>query len=189
MDDQNAIITIRTGTPADADALAPFAQRVFRRTFESDPAHHPDDMNLHLAQTMSADALRMEIADPRVWYFLATIDGVLCGYLKLEASDAPGCVRGPRPIELARLYIDPSQHGRGLAQRFMRHGIDFGQQRGYETMWLGVWHRNHRARRFYEKCGFSHCGEHPFLFGTDMQSDLVYERSIRRAEAGHAPPA
>jgi ribosomal protein S18 acetylase RimI-like enzyme len=45
--------------------------------------------------------------------------------------------------------------------------------RGAETLWLGVWERNDRARAFYAKCGFTGAGEHIFLFGTDPQTDLV----------------
>jgi len=175
---ETRVPTLRAAIPDDAEALAPFAQRVFRWTFDGDPDHRPEDMAIHLATALSADALRGEISDRRVWYFLAEQERAICGYLKLEDAAPPACVTLPRPLELARLYLDPAQHGRGLAQAFVRHTLRFAAEHGFQSIWLGVWHRNVRARRFYEKCGFVHCGEHPFLLGNDRQSDLVYQRPL-----------
>jgi len=50
---------------------------------------------------------------------------------------------------------------------------DEARHRGALTLWLGVWERNDRAQAFYRKCGFTHAGDHIFLFGTDPQTDLV----------------
>ena len=51
-------------------------------------------------------------------------------------------------------------------------------------MWLGVWQRNPRAVRFYEKCGFRRVAEATFVLGTDVQTDWVMARD---AASGFAP--
>ena len=50
---------------------------------------------------------------------------------------------------------------------------------GYETIWLGVWERNERAIRFYEKWGFREAGTHDFILGNDVQNDLIMEYSVK----------
>lgn len=171
-------ITIRAASAQDAPALAPFAERVFRRTFELDPAHSPENMALHVASCFSVARLSAELADAGTWYFVAERAGELLGYVKLGRGAAPLCVIGPAPIELARLYVDHAWHGHGIAGRLMEQAIEHARRLGAQTMWLGVWRNNHRARGFYEKWGFVHVGEHPYQFGLDAQSDEVYARSI-----------
>jgi ribosomal protein S18 acetylase RimI-like enzyme len=46
-------------------------------------------------------------------------------------------------------------------------------------MWLGVWTKNFRAQEFYRKFGFTKCGEHVFVLGSDPQTDWVMSRSLK----------
>lgn len=167
---------IRRATPADTPMLGALARRVFVETFGDDPAHRPHDMSLFLATALSDEALRRELALPGTVYDVAEHRARLVGYLKTCIGEAPACVRGRRPLEVARLYVDFDWHGRGVAHRLMQRSIDRAAAEGCDVIWLGVWHRNVRAQRFYRKWGFEHVGEHPFLFGTDLQADLVFAR-------------
>jgi ribosomal protein S18 acetylase RimI-like enzyme len=49
---------------------------------------------------------------------------------------------------------------------------------GGKTLWLGVWERNPRAIRFYEKQGFRDVGSYLFVLGTDPQTDRVMTRAL-----------
>lgn len=51
--------------------------------------------------------------------------------------------------------------------------LTVAREAGAETVWLGVWEKNPRAIAFYEKCGFRITGSHPFLVGTDLQTDRI----------------
>ena len=44
--------------------------------------------------------------------------------------------------------------------------------------WLGVWERNGRAQAFYRKWNFRTVGEHVFQLGSDLQRDIVMERTL-----------
>ena len=52
------------------------------------------------------------------------------------------------------------------------------RRRGAQTIWLGVFERNAKARRFYEKMGFREVGAQTFTLGTDAQNDRIVARSI-----------
>jgi ribosomal protein S18 acetylase RimI-like enzyme len=58
--------------------------------------------------------------------------------------------------------------------------IDAARERGTGTLWLGVWERNTRAQAFYRKFGFVDVGSHTFMLGTDVQTDRLMARTIRR---------
>ena len=157
---------VRRATPADAAALAELGARTFRDTFAEQ--NTAEDMRLYLANTYGEELQRREIEDPEIVTLVAENGGALVAFAQLRRS-----IEGYGDVELARLYVDRGHHGQGLAQTMMNAAIDAARALGGATLWLGVWERNARAIRFYEKCGFTDVGSHPFLVGNDLQTDRV----------------
>jgi ribosomal protein S18 acetylase RimI-like enzyme len=60
----------------------------------------------------------------------------------------------------------------------MEHCLAVAKQRGYASIYLGVWERNYRAQRFYAKFGFSKCGQKIFMVGRDAQTDWYFARTL-----------
>jgi ribosomal protein S18 acetylase RimI-like enzyme len=56
--------------------------------------------------------------------------------------------------------------------------IEHARFSGASVLWLGVWERNPRAIRFYEKCGFRDVGSQIFVLGADRQRDRVMVLSL-----------
>jgi ribosomal protein S18 acetylase RimI-like enzyme len=83
-----------------------------------------------------------------------------------------------RGDEIARFYVDPEHHGRGVAQTLMDATLAAAREAGVQTIWLGVWEKNPRAIAFYAKCGFRDTGSQPFLVGTDLQTDRIMTREL-----------
>ena len=125
-------------------------------------------MRLYLANTYGEELQRREIEDPEIVTLVAENGGALVAFAQLRRS-----IEGYGDVELARLYVDRGHHGQGLAQTMMSAAVDAARELGGATLWLGVWERNARAIRFYEKCGFTDVGSHPFLVGNDLQTDRV----------------
>jgi diamine N-acetyltransferase len=177
-------LRIRTATAADAALLAALAARMFAETFG--PDNTAEDMTLHLRQTYDEAIQRRELADPVLTYLIADVDGAPAGYALVRDGAAPPCVSGERPIEVQRFYVDRDWHGRGVAQSLMDACDAEARRRGGRTMWLAVWERNERAKRFYEKMGFVDVGSQMFVVGTDRQTDRVLAREIPRQPSTRA---
>ena len=75
----------------------------------------------------------------------------------------------PMPCHITRRLVAPA---------LMTACIDTARARGGATMWLGVWERNARAIRFYQKHGFTDIGAQEFRLGADLQTDRVMSRSV-----------
>lgn len=167
---------LRPGRPEDAARLAEFAARVFRETFG--PDNRPEDMAEYLATTYGPEQQARELADPSYHTLLLEEEGALAGFAQLRRSTPAACVSGPEPIELYRFYVDRAFHGRGLAQRLMDAVRAAAAERGGQTLWLGVFERNARAIRFYQKCGYVVAGNAEFFVGRDRQTDLVMVAAV-----------
>lgn len=170
---------LRRATPADASALAEFAERTFRETYSAD--NRPENMDAYVTAHFSESIQRAELTGRELETLVAMADGAMAGYAQIRRPGAvPPCVPGERRMEIARFYVDGSWHGRGLARAMMDACLTTWA-RDADTAWLGVFARNHRAVRFYEKCGFRIVGRAVFRMGTDEQNDYVMARAVTPA--------
>lgn len=168
-------ITIRTATLADRATLTDFGRRMFEEAFAAQ--NTPENMRAYLDEAFNEPQQTAELSDPARVTLFAEQDGVLLGYAQVHRRDAPGVAGIACGLELARLYVDRSAHGGGVAQELMRAVEAIAREQG-QTIWLGVWEHNPRAIAFYEKCGFSIAGSQQFKLGEDLQTDYVMVKMI-----------
>jgi ribosomal protein S18 acetylase RimI-like enzyme len=167
---------LRRAQASDAGPLAAFAERTFRDTFAAD--NTPQDMDQYCAQSFGEARQRVEIANPDLSTLLVENGGRIVGYVQFGLGEEPECLRLRPSWELRRLYVDGSLKGSGLARQLMDRVLVDSRAGSAASVWLGVWERNPRAIRFYEKTGFRVVGEHTFLLGSDAQRDLIMELSL-----------
>lgn len=174
---EKATPLIRPATADDNVLLAELGARTFYDTFAADCK--PEDMAAYLSSAFSPEIQAAELADPSTTFLIAEIDGVASGYVQSQKGDAPLCIAGPNPIELARLYVSKEWFGRGVGEALMRACVEAARRAGHQTMWLGVWERNFRAQAFYRKWNFHVVGDHIFQVGSDPQTDLLMECELQ----------
>ena len=168
--------TIRRGTTADADLLAELGARTFSETFAAD--NTPEDLAAYVATSFNVAQQTAELEDPASTFLIVEVEGRAAGYAKLQVSKPEQGVEGAHPVELVRLYVLREWLRRGIGQELMRACIDEARSAGHGTIWLGVWERNARAQAFYRKWNFRTVGEHMFQLGSDLQRDLLMERTL-----------
>lgn len=130
-------ITLRSYTPADADALLAVNAAAF--------ADHPEQGGMdqaNLAQRMSQD-----------WYdpqdlLVAERDGALVGFHWTKRSS-------PTVGEVYVIGVDPSQQGTGLGSVLLAAGLNHMYDTGCAEIELYV-ESDNPAVRLYERMGFSH---------------------------------
>jgi diamine N-acetyltransferase len=169
-------VIIRPAQAIDADLLAELGARTFAETFAAD--NTPENMGTYLASAFNRSQQAAELADSQTTFLVAEQDGTAVGYAMLRAGSELDDVTGNNPIELVRLYVSSACLGSGVGAALMHACISEAEQRGHETIWLGVWERNHRAQSFYRKWYFREVGTHIFQLGDDPQTDLIMQRSI-----------
>jgi len=167
---------IRRGKANDAALLAELGARTFSETFA--PDNTAEDMTAYLAASFNPTQQAAELADPDCLFLIAETNSFVVGYAMLRFGNVLDSVTGDTPIELVRLYVSQESLGSGVGAALMTACINEAKQRGYETLWLGVWEHNQRARAFYRKWNFHEVGTHIFQLGDDPQTDILMQRAV-----------
>jgi ribosomal protein S18 acetylase RimI-like enzyme len=169
-------LTFRRGALDDAEALALLAARTFLETYRD--FEEVKDNADYVATHFQVPAVAALLADPHATTLLAVSGADLVGYAVLRAGSTPSCVTAEKPLQLERFYLGAESTGRGEGARLLRAVQVEARALGALTVWLGVYHRNARAIRFYESRGFRQIGERDFPFGGRIFVDPVYAVAI-----------
>lgn len=168
-------IDIRPATLQDNELLAAIGAETFYDSYAADTS--PEDMAGYLSASFSPEKQAAELADPLSRFFIASISGQVVGFVKVTFGDVPEEVMAQKPLGIAQLYVRKPWIGRGVGPWLMAWCLAEARTAGCDLVWLTVWEKNPRAIRFYTKWGFVEVGAQPFLFGKDLQRDLVMVRT------------
>ena len=170
---------IRPATSGDVEIVADLSARTFVSAYKT---MLPDEaLGDFVDSAFSQNKIREEMDIPGSHFLLAYEGETLVGYAFLREAGPPTGVTGAKPVELARIYFEGHVTGKGYGSMLMNACIDRAIQAGYDVLWLGVWERNERAIRFYEKRGFVQVGSLPFVFGDQLHTDLVMARLLQQS--------
>ena len=171
-------VTFRDAGPEDAAILADLGRRTFTETFGH--LYKPEDLAAFLL-SHSEEKWHAELSDPAFSVRLAEDAGVPAGYAKIGPPTLPFEPRG-RSTELRQFYLLKPWHGTGASHALMRWAIAEAKKREAEDLYLSVFVDNHRARRFYERYGFTFVGTYAFVVGNHEDEDHVMRLDLRGME-------
>lgn len=167
---------IRPATREDAEALRNLAIDTFVETFARDNTEA--DMEKYLRESFSPEKVEAELAHPESLFYLALDGDQPVGYLKLNSGSAQTELQDPDSLEVERIYVLESHQGQRLGQALYEKAVEVARSQGRAFLWLGVWEKNTRALRFYEKNGFKAFGQHIFRMGDDEQVDILMRKAL-----------
>jgi GNAT superfamily N-acetyltransferase len=171
MNPSKSALQFREADFADLASLLDLAQTSFVQAFTE--GNKPENVQAYLSQAFTQVQLEKEWRNPASTFLLASLEGKLVGYTKVNLAAAQTDVQDPESLEVARLYTLEEVWGKGVGQFLLDAALDFAKEKGKTFVWLGVWEHNARAIRFYEKNGFKSFGSHPFPFGDETQNDWL----------------
>ena len=171
MNPSKPALSLRVAEFADLVPLLDLAQTSFVQAFTE--GNKPENVQAYLSQAFTPVQLEKELRNPASTFLLASLEGKLVGYTKLNLAAAQTDVQDPESLEVARLYTVEKVWGMGVGQFLLDAALDFAKEKGKTFVWLGVWEHNARAISFYEKNRFKAFGSHPFPFGDEIQTDWL----------------
>jgi GNAT superfamily N-acetyltransferase len=143
---------LRAATPQDVERIV----AVTVEGFETYRSFAPEGWTPPAAYQEAQRLLGM-LGEDHVWYLVAEHEGELVGHVGFLPADRLSFARvdDPRLVHFRQLFVTREHWGTGLARRLHAAAIDEARARGFTAMRLFTPGGQQRARRFYEREGWS----------------------------------
>ncbi|WP_316792597.1 GNAT family N-acetyltransferase [Pedobacter frigoris] len=170
------VVKIQKAGLEDLHTLQNIGRNTFFETFAE--SNTDEDMQQYLAVNFSLNKLSAELAENDSHFYIAFDGDEAVGYLKVNAGQAQTELREDHSLEIERIYVLSTHHGKKVGQLLYEQSLDVAGELGKSSIWLGVWEKNLKAIRFYEKNGFVAFDTHIFKMGDDEQTDLMMRKEL-----------
>lgn len=167
----NTPIHIREATNDDLTTICHLGATTFKSTY--DATTKPEVMRQYVHQWFSPAQIQQELSNPKIQFFLLSIDNIPIGYAKLRWDKIEPRLDPLPSICLDRIYFLKEHQGKGLGRKMIDHLATWSKERNYQVIWLTVWPENPLAVNFYKKYGFEIFGMIPFNFAGIMEEDYA----------------
>ncbi|NML20839.1 GNAT family N-acetyltransferase [Pseudoflavitalea sp. G-6-1-2] len=173
---QPQAISLRIAEEADIDALCRMAGKLFWEAFTG--MMPEQDLLEYVEKAFTPEIFQKEMNNPHITFIIATCNNEWAGYAKLNTTNRKERAEVIRYIELERLYLFKSFHGKKIGAALMDHSITLAAEKGYNTLWLNVWEQNHKAIQFYLSYGFEMMDTSIMMRGNDAQKALWMKKPL-----------
>lgn len=170
------IIEITKVSVKDIESLQKIGKQTFFETFSD--TNTAEDMQKYLEKSFQIKKLRSEVENPQSEFYFAQINGEVIGYLKLNFEQTQTELKNENAVEIERIYVLNAYHGKKVGQKLYNKALAIAKEKNAEFLWLGVWEKNTKAIRFYQKNGFVAFNTHIFVLGSDAQTDIMMKLAL-----------
>lgn len=171
----SSIIISKSGEK-DLETLQSTGIQTFTETFAEDNTE--EAMKQYLEDSFNTEKIKSELNNPDSLFYIAWEEDNPVGYLKMNSGKAQTELQDETSLEIERIYVKKSHHGKKVGQLLYNQALETAQQLGKSYLWLGVWEKNLRAINFYSKNGFVEFDKHIFRLGEEEQTDLMMKKVL-----------
>jgi len=169
-------IEIRLTKPSEINALQKISKETFVEAFSNQNSE--ENMQKYLEENLSIQQLTKELMNSESLFYFARMDEKIIGYLKINYGEAQTDFKEDDSIEIERVYVLSEFHGKDVGKKLLDKAIEISREKNAKSVWLGVWEKNYKAIRFYQKNDFLEFGKHPFILGDDIQTDILMKLQL-----------
>jgi diamine N-acetyltransferase len=169
-------LQIRKVSVKEVSLLKEIGRQTFIDTFHD--TNTEENLRKYLDDSFNDERLKDELSNPLSKFYFAAYDDKVVGYLKVNFGQAQTEFKHDDWFEIERIYVVREFWGKSIGQTLLDFALTLASEEKISHAWLGVWEKNYRAIRFYEKNGFRPFDKHIFQVGNDPQWDLLMKKKI-----------
>lgn len=162
----------------EIEQLQQISRLTFTETFSSENSE--ENMSAYLENIFSTEMLRAGLNDKNSEFYFAELENKVIGYLKVNSAQSQTEIKDENALEIERIYVLKEFQGKKIGQLLFEKAMEIARQKSMDYVWLGVWEKNLRALRFYNKNGFVPFDKHIFRLGKEEQTDIMMKLQISR---------
>ena len=172
-----SVVTIIRAQDTDIPALSNLCADTFRETFSHDNTE--EELQAFFDEVYNHDVLKCELDHDESETYLAYVDDVLAGYLKVNWGGAQTERKLENAFEVQRIYVLKAYQGYGVGRALFDKAMRIAESGDFAWAWLGVWEKNYKAQHFYKRYGFEKFGEHKFIVTPEkVDIDWLLKKSL-----------
>jgi ribosomal protein S18 acetylase RimI-like enzyme len=169
-------IIINKALAEDVEVVQRLGIQTFSETFAEDNTE--EALKKYLEESFNTEKIKSELNNPDSHFYIAWEEDNPIGYLKVNTGSAQTELKDDTSLEIERIYVKKSHHGKKVGQLLYNQALETAQQLKKSYLWLGVWEENLRALQFYRKNGFVEFNKHIFRLGEEEQTDLMMKKIL-----------
>lgn len=169
-------IIINKASAEDVETVQSLGIQTFSETFAENNTE--EAMKKYLEESFNTEKIKSELNNPDSHFYIAWEEDNPVGYLKVNSGNAQTELQDNASLEIERIYVKKSHHGKKVGQLLYDQALETAQQLKKSYLWLGVWEENLRALHFYRKNGFVEFDKHIFRLGEEEQTDLMMKKIL-----------
>ncbi|MGL5563216.1 MAG: GNAT family N-acetyltransferase [Tannerellaceae bacterium] len=165
------MLTIEFVTKSRLNIIQELANEIFPHTYKDILSQEQIEYMTKLMY--SIQSLQNQIEIEKQIFHLIKVDNIPCGYFSLEQISPNTCI-------LQKLYLHPSQQGKGLGKQVMKEIISYIKSNLSDVEKLKLYvNRKNKAKYFYLSFGFSIIESRDFNIGNNYyMNDYIMELSL-----------
>ena len=172
-------VKIIRATEAESADISKAGRQSFYDAFHS-IFINKDELAVYLDKTYDVSKLSRSISNQNNIFFIAYDDDKPVGFAKLKRQSPHLQINAATQSELQKIYVLKEYHGSGVGLALLNTVLNAAKEIQPELVWLNVHLSNAKARRFYEKNGFTAVGKHYHTIGTQK-----FEFDLMTTPVGH----
>ena len=177
LEQTGCVVTIIRAQDTDIPALSNLCADTFRETFSHDNTE--EELQAFFDEAYNHDVLKRELDHDESETYLAYVDDVLAGYLKVNWGGAQTERKLENAFEVQRIYVLKAYQGYGVGRALFDKAMRIAESGDFAWAWLGVWEKNYKAQHFYKRYGFEKFGEHKFIVTPEkVDIDWLLKKSL-----------
>jgi ribosomal protein S18 acetylase RimI-like enzyme len=173
--------TVRFATHADLAQIGHIARTTWDDTYKDTIAL--ENRRDFLERAYKPQNLEDSIDTPGHWFYVAEWDQQVVGFGHFLRRYHPTKARA----ELVRLYVLPAYQNLGIGEVILKTGFAALARAKITQCFVSVQSGNMKARRFYERHGFSFHQTHGQFLGTQIITLVEYLRPITETDLTYEP--
>jgi ribosomal protein S18 acetylase RimI-like enzyme len=170
-------VQIKKITMEEIPALRNLSVQTFIETFARE--NTIENLQEYLDRSLTIEQLTIELTDTNSDFYFALSNNEPIGYLKINWGRSQTEIQDDKGLEIERIYVPLEFHGKSIGPILLDKALEIAKEKNADYVWLGVWERNLRAIRFYEKNGFVPFDKHVFKLGQDEQTDIMMKKNMQ----------
>ena len=170
------MIEIKKATPANSEALA-LLGRVAYIESHGHFIKSKDDLDQYLDDAFAVSKIEEDLLNPNILIHILYVDKLPVGYTKLVLEATHENITTTNNVLLERIYVLNEFIPLKIGQQLLNFTEKKARELNLDTMWLTVYIKNERAKKFYHKNQFKNIGTVDFLVnGTGYENHVLSKK-------------